>query len=95
MRTDRPLHAPPRLVSVVIPCRHAGDLLACQLECLTTQDYGGAWEVVLADNSPDRGVAGLAARFAERLPEFRVADVPGGSGASYARNVGVAGARAT
>jgi GT2 family glycosyltransferase len=92
-RPDEHRDAPPRLVSVVIPCRHAGDLLARQLECLAGQDYAGAWEVVLADNTIDRDVATLSPRFAGRLPELRVADASGGSGASHARNVGVAEAR--
>ena len=92
-RPDQHRDAPPRLVSVVVPCRHAGDLLARQLECLAGQDYAGAWEVVLADNTPHHDVATITRRFADRLPALRVADASGGSGASYARNVGVAEAR--
>ena len=92
-RPDQRRDAPPRLVSVVVPCRHAGDLLARQLECLAGQDYAGAWEVVLADNTPHHDVATITRRFADRLPALRVADASGGSGASYARNVGVAEAR--
>jgi glycosyltransferase involved in cell wall biosynthesis len=78
---------------VVIPLRDAADTLGDQLGALAAQDYGGDWELVIADNgSRDAGVA-LARSFAERLPSLRIVDASQRRGVNYARNCGARAAR--
>ncbi len=82
--------APPRLVSVVVPCRHVGDLLARQLDCLAGQDYA----CVRRSSSPTTPLTTTWPRSRDgsptACPPCASLTCSGGSGASYARNVGVA-----
>lgn len=80
-------------ISVVIPVLDAEDTLADQLDALARQRFGGAWELIVADNgSRDRGLD-VARAYADRLP-LKVVDASAVPGASHARNVGARAARA-
>jgi len=78
----------PAMVSVVIPVRDGGDLLAEQLSALSRQTYAGEWEVVVADNGSRDGSADKARQWTDRLPGLRVVDASDHPGAAHARNVG-------
>jgi glycosyltransferase involved in cell wall biosynthesis len=82
LMVDRPL------VSVVIPCRNGARTLGRQLAALSRQDYGGAWELVVADNGSTDGSAALAEDWRDRLPELQVVADPR-PGINVARNAGV------
>jgi glycosyltransferase involved in cell wall biosynthesis len=77
-------------VSVIIPTV-GRELLARQLSALGAQNYGGWWEVILADNRP-RG-APLAVTASDGIPSLRVVVANGKPGPSHARNAGAAAAR--
>jgi glycosyltransferase involved in cell wall biosynthesis len=81
------------LVSVVVPVRDAARHLPRQLEALARQDYGGAWEVVIADNGSRDDSAEVARRWLPRLPAARLIDASAVRGPSHARNAGAAAAR--
>lgn len=83
----------PQLVSVVIPAFNAADHLEDQLAALSLQDYGGRWEVVVADNGSTDSTVAVAQEWADRLPGFRTVDASQLEGAAFARNVGAAAAQ--
>jgi glycosyltransferase involved in cell wall biosynthesis len=75
------------VVSVVIACRNAEDLLAGQLGALAAQEASFPWEVILVDNgSTDRSVE-VAESFADRL-DLTVVSAPERASQCYAQNVG-------
>ncbi len=80
-------------VSVIIPARNAAATIGEQLAALAAQDYGGEWEVVVADNGSRDGTAEVAASYADRLPGLRVVDASHKVGANAARNAGASAAR--
>lgn len=83
------------MFSIVIPCYNDSDLLVAQLEALADQTCPEPWEVVIADNGSEGGVAALEPvvdPYRDRL-DLRVVDASDGSGAGHARNVGVAASR--
>ncbi|MFO7545410.1 MAG: glycosyltransferase [Trueperaceae bacterium] len=83
------------MFSIVIPCYDDGDLLVAQLEALAGQRCPEPWEVVIADNGSEGGVAALeplVAPFRDDI-DLRVVDASDAPGAGHARNVGVAAAR--
>lgn len=82
-----------RWVSVVIPVLNAAMTLSTQLEALVAQTYGGAWEVVVADNGSDDGTKRIALSFSHRLPALKVVDASDRRGIGHARNVGAGAAR--
>ena len=81
-------------VSVVIPCYDRLALLERTLRACFTQDLpGGAWEIVVADNHPDRLAAPLVAGLQSPVP---LRHVPAGErNIALARNRGVAAAAGT
>ena len=83
----------PRLVTVVVPVRNAAETLERQLEAIAGQDYGGAWEVVIADNGSLDGTVEVAERWAATRPSWRVVDASGRKGAAHARNQGALAGR--
>jgi glycosyltransferase involved in cell wall biosynthesis len=83
----------PRLVSVVIPARNAGAVIASQLEALSRQEYPDVWEVIIADNASTDDTAGVAVGWASRLPGLRVVRAASRRGINHARNVGARAAR--
>jgi glycosyltransferase involved in cell wall biosynthesis len=80
-------------LSVVIPCRNAAATLGEQLAALAGQEYGGAWEVVVADNGSTDGSRAVAESWRGRLPALTILDAGGGGGPGRARNRGAAAAR--
>jgi hypothetical protein len=80
-------------VSVVIPCRNAGEYLSQQLEALASQETTFPWELIIVDNgSTDRSVS-IAKRYERRVP-LRVVPALDRPNQAYARNVGARAARA-
>jgi glycosyltransferase involved in cell wall biosynthesis len=82
----------PALVSVVIPAYNAAGYLGEQLDALAAQAYGGAWEVVVADNGSTDGTAAVAVEPREALHVW-VADASAKKGANAARNAGARAAK--
>lgn len=82
-------------VSVIIPCFRASATIALQLESLSDQVGAPPFEVILVDNDPsqrlDEAVAGFLRSSAF---ELRIVSAHEHQGSSYARNVGIAHARA-
>lgn len=78
----------PRRSSVILPVRDAAGTIGLQLDGLASQTYGGAWELVIADNgSSDASLERAAARLAD-FPSARLVDTSSRRGASHARNEG-------
>jgi glycosyltransferase involved in cell wall biosynthesis len=74
-------------VSVVIPYRNAVAHIRDQLEALATQEFEGAWEVVLADNGSEDESRRIAESFSDRL-NVRLIDASARAGSAFARNAG-------
>jgi glycosyltransferase involved in cell wall biosynthesis len=83
----------PRLVSVIVPSYDAGPELQDQLTALAGQDYGGEFEVIVADNGSSDGGAGAARRWADPGSTARFIDAGARRGPGAARNAGVRSAR--
>ncbi len=79
-------------VSVVMPVRDMESTIAAQLAALAEQDFGAAWELVIADNDSSDGTVAVADEWRERLP-MRIVGVPGQGDRGHAINVGAAAAR--
>jgi glycosyltransferase involved in cell wall biosynthesis len=79
-------------VSVIIAARNAAETLAEQLEALASQTFGGAWEVIVADDGSTDGTAEVAAQWIDRLPGLRILRLTAGS-SSVARNVAIRASR--
>ena len=80
----------PTLVSVVLPVYNASEYIGQQLSALASQDYGGAWEVIVADNGSTDGTRRVVDVFRPHLPHLRRVDASSVKGAAHARNVGTA-----
>lgn len=80
-------------LSVIMPCHDGMPWLTEQLDALCAQRDPRAWELVVVDNASSDASAATAARYADRLP-VRVVPAPALANVAYARNVGVAAARA-
>ncbi len=82
-------------LTVIIPAHNEERLLGEQLAALADQAWpDGEWELIVVDNrSTDRTVA-VAESFAHRFSSFRVVSASDRAGLSYARNTGIAAARA-
>jgi GT2 family glycosyltransferase len=80
-------------VSVVIPCFDAAATLGDQLAALALQDYGGEWEVIVADNGSTDGSRAVAESFRGRLPALHWIDASARRSPAHARNAGAAAAR--
>lgn len=81
---------PPSLVSVVVPVYNAAAHIGEQLSALASQDYDGAWEVIVADNGSTDDTRCVAEAFQPQLPHLRTVDASAVRGAAHARNVGSA-----
>jgi glycosyltransferase involved in cell wall biosynthesis len=79
---------------VVIPVRDGAGTIGDQLAALAGQDFGGRWDIVIADNGSTDDTVAVVERWRDRLPPLRVVDASGRQGVSHARNVGVAAAGA-
>jgi glycosyltransferase involved in cell wall biosynthesis len=75
---------------VIVPCYNAGPELADQLGAVAKQDYGGEFEVIVADNGPaDRS----ARRWADPGTPARFVNASARRGPGPARNAGSRAAR--
>jgi GT2 family glycosyltransferase len=81
------------VISVIIPC-HGEAPLREQLRSLESQDYGGRWEVLVADNGMAPATRAVVASFADD-PRLRVVDTTARPGKSYAVNHAVSQAVGT
>jgi len=80
-------------LSVILPCHNGLPWLSEQLDALCAQRDPGSWELIVVDNASHDASVAVATAYADRLP-LRVAAAPTVANISYARNVGVAAARA-
>lgn len=80
-------------VSVVIPTLTAAGTLDRQLSALSRQVTSRRFELLVADNGGDPGVAELAARYRRRGMDVRVVPASARRGSYYARNKASAQAR--
>lgn len=76
------------MISVVIPTRNEERYLADCLESLKGQDYGGEYEVIVADNGSTDGTINIARGYGHKI-----VSCPGKGNVFYARQVGAAAAR--
>jgi glycosyltransferase involved in cell wall biosynthesis len=75
-------------MSIVLPLLNGAGTLEAQLSAIAAQDYGGPWELVIADNgSTDDGPA-IAESWTDRIPKLRIVDASAVRGVSFARNTG-------
>ena len=82
-------------VSVIIPCFRASTTIALQLESLSDQVDAPPFEVILVDNDPSQRLDDAVAGFLHSSAfDLRIARAHDHQGSSYARNVGIAHARA-
>ncbi|MFL0421065.1 glycosyltransferase family 2 protein [Micrococcus luteus] len=82
-------------LSVIIPCFHSGPPLRDQVEALRDQVDGPPREILLCDNGGNPGLRSWVEQLEARGGiDVRVVDATGHPGAAYARNRGIAEARA-
>lgn len=81
-------------LSVVIPARNEERLLGEQLEALLTQDWDGAWELIVVDNGSTDRTAQVVADFMARSPRVRYVEAADRGDQSYAANTGVVASQA-
>lgn len=77
-------------LTVVLATRNGAHTIGRQLEALTRQEWGGGWEVIVADNGSTDETRKVISTYAGKLPGLRVVDAADKRGAAYARNRGVA-----
>lgn len=82
--------APLPAVSVVIPVYNRAELLQRTLAALTSQDYQGSWEVVVADDGSEEDIAAAVVEVTAQtdLKVSVVHQTHDGYGAGRARNLG-------
>lgn len=83
----------PSLISVIIPALNAARTIGSQLEALSSQSYGGEFEVIVADNGSVDSTRDIVLGYVERSPDLRIVDASARRGANFARNAGAAAAR--
>lgn len=81
------------VLSVIIPVRNGAADLPVQLEALAGQEFGEAWEVVIADNGSTDGTPEVAQGFRPRLGALQVVDASASPGQAFALNAGAEAAR--
>lgn len=84
----------PVALSVVIPAHDAEATLGQQLDALLAQQWAPGFEVIVVDNLSSDATAALVRSRMAADPRLRLVEAREGRGAAYARNVGVAAARA-
>jgi glycosyltransferase involved in cell wall biosynthesis len=87
------LEAAAPLLSVIIPCRNAGEHVKRQLDALAGQEAPFSWELVVADNGSSDDSVRIVQSYADRI-RLRVVPAPDRANQAYARNVGAAAAHA-
>jgi glycosyltransferase involved in cell wall biosynthesis len=81
-------------VSVVVPAHDAAATLGAQLDALLAQVCARTYEIVVVDNRSTDATARLTSERTDADARVRLVPAMGGSGPSYARNVGFAACRA-
>lgn len=81
-------------ISVVIPCHNSTATIGLQLESLARQSGAPAFEVVVVDNRSTDDLPAAVAPWRDRL-DLHLVSADDHANPGYARNVGVAHARAT
>ncbi len=81
------------MVSVVIPVLNGEEHIAEQLEAVSRQTYGGAWEVLVVDNGCTDRTIPIVESWRDRLPQLRVVDARARRSLNHARNRGAEEAR--
>jgi len=76
-------------LSVVIPCLNAEATLAQQLEALASQQWPGAWELIIADNGSTDTSIEIAREYEKAFSHFQIIDASARRGGPYAINMGV------
>lgn len=85
---------PPEL-TIIIPAHNEERLIAQQLSALADQRWpDGEWELIVVDNRSTDSTVAVAEGFAHRFARFRIVGANDRAGLSYARNTGIAAARA-
>lgn len=79
-------HAPH--VSVIIPALNVEATIGAQLTALSTQEYEGEWEVIVANNGCSDATKSVVQSFADRLPKLEWVDAASRRGINHARNMG-------
>lgn len=82
----------PPVLSVVVPCLNAGQVLGVQLAALCAQEMPDSWEVIIVDNGSSDDTKSVAESFRERLPALTVV-IESRQGRHYACNRGAEVAR--
>jgi glycosyltransferase involved in cell wall biosynthesis len=81
-------------LSVIIPCYNGESTLADQLDALAGQTWSEPWEVIVINNASTDRSREIALQYVDKIPNYRVVDAFERRGLSYARNTGVALAKA-
>ncbi len=77
-------------LSVVVTCRNSATTIRATLESIVDQQYDGWWEVVVVDNGSTDATVAISRQFADRLPNFRVLNVPKPGHQATGLNYGIA-----
>jgi glycosyltransferase involved in cell wall biosynthesis len=73
-------------ITVIVPCYNAANTIGNELHALASQQYNGAWEVIVVDNgSQDESIA-VAESFRKVLPNLRVITASERRGVAHVRN---------
>lgn len=86
MTSDAPI------LSVVVPCLNAAEVLGVQLAALGAQEMSDAWEVIVVDNGSSDDTTSVAESFCDSLPSLQVVAEPS-RGRHHACNRGAEVAR--
>jgi glycosyltransferase involved in cell wall biosynthesis len=89
---DEPENDPPSRpveLSVVIPAHNEANRIGHQLETLVTQEWDGAWEVIVVDNCSTDDTAAVVAGHARADDRIRLVHAIDRPSLNYARNVGI------
>jgi GT2 family glycosyltransferase len=81
-------------LTVVIPCKDVEATLGAQLDALLSQEWDGAWEIVVVDNNSSDRTAVVARERSGGAIDVRVVPATKGQSVAYARNTGIRSARA-
>lgn len=84
---------PEPLITVVVPVKNGVEVIGRQLEALASQDFGGAWELIISDNGSNDGLVEEVERWRSRFPAVTIVDSSSAPGAGPARNAGARVAR--
>ncbi|MGN8026990.1 glycosyltransferase family 2 protein [Microbacterium sp. 22242] len=94
MTADSTPRDPAPALSVIIPVLDGAETIRQQLEALDAQRDAPAFEVIVVDNGSTDGTADVVRHVTMRGASLRLIAATDERGASYARNVGAAHARA-